>query len=252
MIRLGGMVQRAALAALVAGALRGPAGADAVDDAYEFLNQRHIPFTEEMFLELVDRGDHENLAIFLKAGMSPNLERRGAPILIDAARKNRLKVVEVLLEGGALPNVRDARGWTALHFAALFDYPEVAKALVEKGADVRAETPLGMTALHYAVQERDVELVALLLQHGAKPEAPSKAGITPLAHAIETDQPAILKLFEKRGLGPRIKQLRRQFADELVRANRDEKHREKERQVKFKKALDAAGGSRSPSARGPK
>lgn len=244
------MLRGGALAAILIAVMRAPVGADAVDDAYEFLNQRHIPFTEEMFLELVDRADDENLAIFMKAGMSPNLERRGTPILIDAARKGHLKVVNVLLEGGALPNVKDARGWSALHFASMFDHLEVVKALLEKGADVRAETPLGMTPLHYAVQERDTEMVAVLLEKGAKPEALSKAAITPLAHAVVSDQPEMLKLFEKRGLGPRIKQLRKQFAIELVQAAKDEKNRERERQLKFKKALDAAGGSRSPAARG--
>src|SRR5687768_11711993 len=187
--------------------IAGITSADAVDDAYEYLNQRHIPFTETMFFEVLERGDHENVAVFLKAGMDPNMLRHGMPILVEAARKGRAKVVDALLEGGALPNLRDAKSWTALHFAALFNYVDIARSLVAKGADIRAETPLGMTALHFAVQERDPEMVALFLEKGALPEAPSKAGITPLRHAIETDQPEILKLFEKKGLGKRIKML---------------------------------------------
>ncbi len=228
--------------------LAGIAAADAVDDAYEYLNQRHIPFTETMFHELLDRADHENIAMFLKAGMDPNMQRHGMPILVDAARKGRAKVVDALLEGGALPNVRDSRDWAALHFAALFDYVDIARSLVAKGADIKAETPLGMTPLHFAVQERDPEMVALFLDKGALPEAPSKAGITPLRHAIETDQPEILKLFEKKGLGKRIKTLRKQYADDLVRETKAEAQREKERKLKLKKALEAAGGSRSAPA----
>ncbi len=222
--------------------------ADQVDDAYEYLNQRHIPFTETMFLELLDRADHENIAVFLKAGTDPNLLRKDTPILIHATRKGKLKVVEALLEGGALPNLRDPHNWAALHFACLFDYVDIARALVAKGADVRAETPLGMTPLHFAVQERDPELVKLMLDHGALMEAPSRAGITPLRHAIETDQPEIIKLFEKKGLGAKIKMLRKQYAADLVREAKAEEVREKERKLKLKKALEAAGGSRSAPA----
>lgn len=249
-MRAGGAVKRIALAAILVAGMRSMARADAVDDAYEFLNQRHIPFTEAMFLDLVDRADDENIIIFLKAGMSPNLEKHGTPVLIDAARKGRLKVVNALLEGGALPNVLDPTGWTALHYAALFDHLDVAQALVAKGADVHAMTPMGMTALHFAVQERDLEMAEMLLSKGAKPEAPTKAGMSPLAHAVESGQPELLKLFEKRGLGPRIKQLRRQFAAEETRNEKDEQARMKARDLKFKKMLDAAGGSRSPSAGG--
>src|SRR5687767_5325586 len=109
-MRRGIMMRGMAAWLLVAGLAR----ADAVDDAYEFLNQRHIPFTEEMFLELIDRADDENIAIFLKAGMNPNLDKHGTPVLIDASRKGRTKVVTVLLEGGALPNLKEPKGWTAL------------------------------------------------------------------------------------------------------------------------------------------
>src|SRR5690349_18587866 len=106
-MRAGEAVKRIAAAAILVAGIGRVVRADAVDDAYEFLNQRHIPFTEDMFLDLVDRGDDENIVIFLKAGMNPNLEKHGTPVLIDAARKGRLKVVNALLEGGALPNVVD-------------------------------------------------------------------------------------------------------------------------------------------------
>src|SRR4029079_1399989 len=50
------------------------------------------------------------------------------------------RVVEQLLAKGADPNVRAARGQTALMWAVAQEHPEVVKVLLAHGADVRARS----------------------------------------------------------------------------------------------------------------
>ncbi|KAJ1486873.1 ankyrin repeat-containing domain protein, partial [Baffinella frigidus] len=60
------------------------------------------------------------------------------------------EVVQLLLEHGADSSVKNNRGQTVLHWAALLDHREVALLLVTGGADVSAETNAGETPLGYA------------------------------------------------------------------------------------------------------
>lgn len=78
-------------------------------------------------------------------------------------------------------NSRDARGNTALMYAALYGTAETMKALIERGADVNAANGAGATALMTALG--DLGKVRLLVEKGAGVNAKSAAGNTPLALA---------------------------------------------------------------------
>lgn len=52
-----------------------------------------------------------------------------------ASRRGHLAVVQLLLEQGAEPNARDARDWTALHWALNGGSREIAALLIAYGAD---------------------------------------------------------------------------------------------------------------------
>ncbi|HRI13800.1 MAG TPA: ankyrin repeat domain-containing protein [Verrucomicrobiota bacterium] len=75
-------------------------------------------------------------------------------------------------------NGRDARGNTALHWAALSGNDRIVAQLLEVGFDARATNSAGATPLHYGVGNELV--VGLLLKAGANPNARSIAGGTPL------------------------------------------------------------------------
>ena len=62
---------------------------------------------------------------------------------------------------------QDARGCTAVHFAAQQGQAKVVETLVGLGANLRAQQQDGSTALHYAAREGLVEVVKALVELGA-------------------------------------------------------------------------------------
>jgi len=161
-------------------------------------------------LALVDR--------LLAAGADPDvgdIALDEASPLHQAARGGHADVARRLLAAGANPDKRNARGFTALHLAALYGRPAVAVVLLDAGTDpaIRSVDPdpsIGeYTAFDFAVEQDrpvvadsllgrapdaadrlaqaalhdDAEGVRRLVAAGADPDAPSTPGTTPLALA---------------------------------------------------------------------
>ena len=83
------------------------------------------------------------LEILLEHGADPNLiHDRHSPLHL-AARRGDVERMRVLLRHGANPDLPDTKGWTPLHLAFLF--PEAVKFLIEYGADTGLETRNGET-----------------------------------------------------------------------------------------------------------
>ena len=128
---------------------------------------------------------------------------------------------------------------TALHYAALSDYPALAECLIGAGADLDAQSSskFNISPLHMAIQRGSLNTIPLLLQnrdrqrvdhcrssaedtkllkvairegrvdvvhalldHGFSPSGGAESGLTPLATAIEGNFPRILELLTNRGV----------------------------------------------------
>ena len=73
-----------------------------------------------------------------------------------------------LLLKGTLIDEKDNEGYTALHYAAMWEDLEATKWLIENGADVNTTDAWGSTPLMNAVYNgADMETVELLLENGA-------------------------------------------------------------------------------------
>ncbi|PGH35382.1 hypothetical protein GX50_01720 [[Emmonsia] crescens] len=122
---------------------------------------------------------------------------------------NSPAIVQILLDYGADPAVKDEHGRTPLHRAAVVppygpddrdtirgrgkaDRPvmkTVINLLIERGADIEAQTEVGFTPLHFATKLAQVDAAEILLESGANIEA-ADGGIhdfpswTPLRYAI--------------------------------------------------------------------
>jgi hypothetical protein len=86
---------------------------------------------------------------------SPGLLRRAAPqhgltVLMLAASKGHVDMVQLLLRSGALVNQQDARGRTALMEACAAGKTEVATLLLEEGADAYMSDKAGVDAFQLA------------------------------------------------------------------------------------------------------
>lgn len=82
--------------------------------------------------------------------------------VIEAIRKGHPAVVHAFLKKGLDPNIRDANGGTALHWAAARGNPEIVTLLLEAGADRTAADGEGRTPLDVARARGKAKVAALL------------------------------------------------------------------------------------------
>lgn len=123
-------------------------------------------------------GDRAALeAALARDGAAQEKDAREWTALHWAAIGDRPEAVELLLARGADPNARGQYDMTPLHWAALLGHDGAVRALAARGAGLEARTIYGMTPLHLAGTEA---VVAALAEAGAKLEQRDNAGLTPL------------------------------------------------------------------------
>lgn len=107
--------------------------AEADDDVVEFATR---------LFDMARRGEAEQLAAYVDAGVSPNLaNHKGDTLVMLAAYHGHAATVRALLARGADPNRPNDRGQTPLAGAVFKDEPEVMAALLQAGADPEAGQP---------------------------------------------------------------------------------------------------------------
>jgi hypothetical protein len=119
--------------------------------------------------------------------------------LIEAVKQNNIERVQLLLEAGANPNVREIKvnGITPLMFALMDDNEEIVKLLLKYGADPNTQSFTGNTALIYALD--NPKLFELLLKNGANPNLQNRIGSTISMIAIRDGKENLVKLLIKYG-----------------------------------------------------
>jgi ankyrin repeat protein len=152
----------------------------------------------------------DSTRILLDGGARPDdaIPDWGGTALIIASTMGKTNVVQVLLDKGADPNIRDTNSFTALHAAVRdSDYGEdqaqkaaavaTVKVLLKHGADpnarihqekqtVRALNEVsfqGATPLALAAEVNNLEAIKVLVEGGADPTIATEQGTTPLVLA---------------------------------------------------------------------
>ena len=97
-----------------------------------------------------------------------------------ATRIGDIKDIQEQLNEGMGVNVRNGKGNTPLHIAALLGQTEIMKILIQKGADVNASNNDGATPLHAAALFGQAEAAEILLQNGADINSRYSDGTVPL------------------------------------------------------------------------
>ncbi len=106
------------------------------------------------------------------------------------------QTADVLAEIAKAPELLEAHscdGWTPLHLAAFFGWPELADVLIDKGAvvDSRSTNSMKNTPLHAAAAGGVTALVELLLKRGANPNLTQEGGWTALHAAAQAGNRAM-------------------------------------------------------------
>ncbi len=100
-----------------------------------------------------------DLLLSHKVDLNPTHEEGLTP-LSQAVMIGRVEPVTKLLAAGADPNVPDRAGWTALHFIARTPNTELAKLLIEHGALTDIRSKKGKLAADLAKDPQMKELLA--------------------------------------------------------------------------------------------
>jgi len=179
----------------------------------------HEP-TGEAMAEAVREGSLPMIALFLKAGVSPEAtDAGGRPLLVIAAEGEEPGVVEALLRAGANANAVDPEGVTPLLAAVTRgDQPLVGR-LAEAGGDLHRSDSHGHNLLHAAAIARQAEMLSSLLAAGVRETGPCCGGRRDLlSHALESGELTVIEtVLATRGPGPWQRETREALFDALRR-----------------------------------
>jgi ankyrin repeat protein len=132
--------------------------------------------------------------------LGPNLD-----VFTAAAVGSQEFVLNEVERDRTLLEARSGDGWTVLHLAGFFGYPEMVEALIEKGAEVDARSGNAMqnTPLHAAVAGRHRDAARVLLENRSGRKADVNArqhgGWTALQGAAQNGDRAMVELLIANG-----------------------------------------------------
>lgn len=135
-------------------------------------------------------------------GANPNVptDAEGRSPLHNAAARKDLFDAEVALRVGADHDARDQRGMTALHIAVEQDFRNLMDVLLDVGADPNLrDTVRGFTPLHHAASAGLVMAARILLSRGADPNVGDHRDQTPLHVAAAGGHGGVASLLTSEG-----------------------------------------------------
>ncbi|EMO44685.1 ankyrin repeat domain-containing protein [Leptospira santarosai] len=134
--------------------------------------------------------DLKKIKDYLKQGADPNCKSGefggrddwdNSPLHI-AVIKERLDIVDILLEQGADINTKNREGYTPL-YKIPWKRKEglgIFKFLQQRGADINATTYSGVSLVHYAVLQDNIPILEYLFENGLELNRQTDSGETPL------------------------------------------------------------------------
>ncbi|MBC7807785.1 MAG: ankyrin repeat domain-containing protein [Akkermansiaceae bacterium] len=158
------------------------------------------PAADANLLYYAAQGDLTKFQRFLQRGGSVQEARRqdGKTVLMLAANRGSLPIVQLALKENADVNAADKIGMSALMLASRAGHAAIVAELIKSGASVENKNVNGMTALSLAVQAQKPEVVSQLLAGSASVATKDNWGNTPLMLAASGD-PGIVQSLLKAG-----------------------------------------------------
>ncbi len=142
-------------------------------------------------------GTIEQAVRILNAGADIHAKEYSWSVLHYAALRDNPAFVQILLDRGFDPNIRDETNFSPLHIAAFMGHIKTMDALIEGGADIRAIEEHGHTPLHLAAIKSRTKAVAFLLSKGASLEAKDYSGRTASFYANQQGSTTVMEILDK-------------------------------------------------------
>lgn len=127
---------------------------------------------DDELLRAVEENDLSRARNLLAAGVNPDDDGWGLPLIDEAIARKDADMTRLLMEHGADLEATDAHGRTRLHrAAAAADDRDAVGFLLGLGLDINSRDDAGWTPCRYAIAYGHSEVAALLLGRGALREA---------------------------------------------------------------------------------
>jgi ankyrin repeat protein len=143
----------------------------------------------------------EGLQLLIEYGADINaISSMGATALCIAccqAAPNR--IIELLLDGHASPELRNERGLSALHICVT-QPDRLMKIFIDRGVSLEIRNAAGQSVLHFAVLEACASMCELLLAAGADIESVDNRERTMLIAACKANRPQAVEFLLKKGV----------------------------------------------------
>jgi len=123
----------------------------------------------------------------------------GRTALYKAAEKGHHRIVKLLAEHGADPDIADLEENAPIHIAARSGHKYATLRLIKAGADVNKPNVVGKTAMHLLSDDTDDNVIDELRKKGADINASDKEGWTPLYTAAYYGKIKLCDRLLKRG-----------------------------------------------------
>jgi len=142
------------------------------------------------------------LSLLLEHGADVDVrDKTGETPLLRASWAGKREAGWYLIDRGANINAPDGRNFTPI-FVAFKGHAEDARMLLERGAVIDIRNQFGETPLHQSIRWGQIELVRLFLDHGADPNLPNEYDATPSSMALLFGRPHIAELLSEYGAKP--------------------------------------------------
>jgi len=157
-----------------------------------------IPFNPDSFAFHIASDNEKECSLFFDAGIDINSrDAAGTPMLCIAARNNRKKMIEKLIDLGADINAISLdRGYSPIMDAVWKSNSEIVEILISRGANLDFISRDGQPILVLAVGTGNEKICRLLVENGADFSICDSMGMSALAYAKLFKKEKLISIFE--------------------------------------------------------
>jgi ankyrin repeat protein len=151
----------------------------------------------QIMLSAVKFSSPKIVKLLLEHGADPNITTSGETAIVPAVLYGEFEITKLLIEHGANIEFQAEDGWrySGLKSAAMYSN-RILKYLLDQDGEIDFQDNKGNTALMYAVNAGHTENVKLLIESGANPTLVNENGATALSVAQTKDNSAVTEMVE--------------------------------------------------------